>query len=126
MSSGPSRKAGRVLHGLLHEGRVADVTHDRHAAAPGRLDVAQRLLGIAVLGRVPVQDHHVGAFLGEADGHRAADAAVAAGDDGPLAGELPGRLPVLHEGAGPGRHLRLDAGLMGLRLRRLELFGHGM
>jgi hypothetical protein len=112
---------------LAQKAGVADVAGDGQALAPGGLDVALRFLGVLVL--VLVEDHHVGALLGEADGDRAADAAVAAGDDGALARELVGRLPVLHPVLGLRRHLRLDAGLMVLLLRRLRgllAVGHGV
>jgi hypothetical protein len=39
--------------------------------------------------------------------------------------ELPGCFPAFHEGAWTRRHFGFDAGLMGLDLGRLKLFGHG-
>jgi hypothetical protein len=69
---------------------------------------------------VQVGDQHVGAFAREGEGDGAADAAVAAGDDGRLVLEAAvadiARLAVV----GPGRQLRFMAG-RGLLLRGLVL-----
>ena len=108
-----------LLHGLrdraVAEARVLDVAGDQQARRPSASTPRLRLLGVVVL--VEVDDRHVGAFAGEQHGHGAADARVAAGDEGRHAFELAAAAVV-------GRHERaaqpssaLVAGL-GLVLRR--------
>ena len=57
------------------------------ARRPALLDEPRRLGGVVVL--VEVGDEHVGALAREGQRDGAADAAVAAGDDGRVALELP-------------------------------------
>src|SRR5690606_23364333 len=79
---------------LAHLAR-ADVGAQRQRAPALRLDDPRRLLRIVALEQI--DDRHVGAFAREQRRHRAADAAVAAGDDRDLAVEAAGagmeRLP---------------------------------
>ena len=70
---------------------------------PCVLDQALGRLGVLVL--VEVDDRDVGALLGEGDRDRAADAAVAAGDQRDLAVELAGGPVVPHLGTRLRRHL---------------------
>ena len=93
---------------------VAEVARDRDAAPILRLDPALGRAGVVVL--VEVEDRDVGPLLGETDRDRAADAAVAAGDQRGLAGELAGAPVVLHVGLRLGRHRRAQAGLAVLLL----------
>ena len=87
-----------AVRGILH------VARQQHGLAAGVLDQALGLLRVVVLAEIG--DQHVGAFAGEGDRHGAADAAVAAGDDRPFAGQpsraFVGRLAVI----GDGLHLR--------------------
>src|SRR5215213_4726349 len=64
-----------------------------------------------------VADAEVRTFAGKGDGHRAADAAVAAGDDGRLAVELAAAAIALLAMVRPRRHLALDPGCF-LQFRR--------
>ena len=66
---------------------VLDVTREQDGFAAGVLDQALGLLGVLMLAEIGDQD--VGALARERDGHRAADAAFAAGDDRFLAGQAP-------------------------------------
>jgi hypothetical protein len=65
---------------------IADVTGYRHRLAPGLLHQPGGLAGVVLfLGQVG--DEHVGPLACERDGHRPADAGVATGNDGALAGQ---------------------------------------
>ena len=109
---------------------VGDVAGDQHDAAAGLLDPARGLARVVfLLGQVGDQD--IGAFAGEGDGHRAADAGIAAGDDRGAALELAAALVRLLAVVGLGRHLGRVAGrlllLLGLGRRRagvLRILGH--
>ena len=74
-----------------------------------------RLLGVVLF--VEVDDRDVGALARECDGDRAADAAVAAGDQGSPALELAAAAVLRALGLRTRRHLRLDPGPALLRLR---------
>jgi len=75
---------GRAHHGL-GEGLVGDVDlHRRGRRAEGR-DLLQRR---GVLGRIARGDHDLGPGAGQALGDPQADAAVAAGDERRLAGQV--------------------------------------
>jgi hypothetical protein len=87
--------------------RVRKVSPNQHAFAAGVLDVARDFLGVFIF--VEVRDQNVGAFPGKSNRDRAADAAVAAGDDRALAGQFP-RTPIaVLPTIGNGIHPRLDA-----------------
>ena len=81
---------------------------------PSLLDEPPGLLGVLVL--VEVDDGDVGALLGEGDRDGAADAAVAAGDQGAPAFQAPRR--VLAHGLRQRVHVGLETGLAVLLLRR--------
>jgi hypothetical protein len=68
-----------------------------------------------------VDNGYVTAFRGEVHGHRTADAAVAAGDEGGLAFEFAAAAVVLPDELGLGRHFFFDA-----RLLALVLGGYGI
>ncbi len=70
---------------------------------------------------VQVDNGDVGPLLGESDGDRAPDAAVAAGNDGDLVHQLACRPVFRIILQGPGLHLGLDAGLTLLMLGRKRL-----
>ena len=70
-----------AVRGLGH------VAGDQHRLAAGLLDELGGVLGVVVL--VEVGDQHVGTLAGEGDRHRAADAAVAAGDHRALPSACP-------------------------------------
>jgi hypothetical protein len=55
------------------------VSGDPKCAHAALLHEAHRLACVTVL--VPIDDRHVGAFLGKGDGHGPSDATVAAGDE---------------------------------------------
>jgi hypothetical protein len=85
---------------------------------------------VFLLGQVGDQD--IGAFAREGDGHRPADAGIAAGDDRGAAVELGAAFVRLLAVVGLGRHLGGVAGrlllLLGLGRRRagvLGVLGHG-
>ena len=80
------------------------------ARACGPRLVTSAAVSAASLVLVEVGDQHVGALAGEGDGHRAADAAVAAGDEGGLALELAAADVALFAEIGRRRHLRFEAG----------------
>ena len=105
----PAEGLDGAREGLAAERLVADVAGDREAAPPLFLDQLPGRAGVGVL--VEIDDRDLGALLGEADRDRPADPAVAAGDQGDLAGELAGAPIVAHLGARLGRHLRAQAGL---------------
>ena len=71
-------QAAQVMHGLvdgpLAVGFLGQVAADGHAPVPGLLDQAGGVLCVLVLLLGQVGDGHVGAFLGERDGDRPADA----------------------------------------------------
>ncbi|MGX0523463.1 hypothetical protein ACUXMH_000617 [Ralstonia pickettii] len=104
---------------------VAQVAGNGFAAAARCADEAAGLVGVVVF--VQVRDQHIGAFLGKADGDRAADAAVAAGDDGHLVCELAAADVIFHFGLRAGGHVGFSARLTVLMLWRLllGLVGHG-
>ena len=85
---------------LAAEALVADVARDRDARRPSSSISARVERGVVVL--VEIEDRDVGALLGEADRDRAADPAVAAGDQRDLARELAGAAVVPHLGARRG------------------------
>ena len=88
----------RSSHRLLAEGLVADVAWQGQAAAALGLDQLDRLVGVGVL-LGQVADGHVRPLAGEQHGHRPADAAVPAADQG----DLPASLPVpCRRGPGAG------------------------
>ena len=88
MSSRPNSATARSTM-LRQCGLVRDVAGNEHDPAAGLLDPARGLPRVVLLlGQVGDQD--IGAFAGEGDGHGAADAAVAAGDDRGAALELAG------------------------------------
>ena len=84
MSSRPNCLDGRVDQ-PLQVGDLADVGVDADGLVTERDDLLLELLGGLRVG--DVVDDDVGAVLGEREHDRLADAAVAAGDDGDLAGE---------------------------------------
>ncbi len=112
--------ADRLLNDLLAVGFVADVTGDGDAAAPLLLDLALGLLGVLLL--IEVGNRHIGAFLGEVNRHRAADPGVATGNQCDLTLELPAASVAGILRHRLRRHLRFDARLLVLLLRRHRLF----
>src|SRR5262249_48317904 len=107
-----------LLDGLPADRRVANVAAEEKKARPMLLDQLPRLLGVAVL--VEVDPGHVRSLLREGNRHRAADAAIAAGDQGNAPMELvAARLGVvLCLRSWP--HLAFETGLPVLGLRRPE------
>ncbi len=112
----------RLLDELPAEFLLADIAGQRQTAPPGLLDQPFRLGRIGML--LQVGDDQIRPFAGEGDGHRAADAAVAAGEDRDLIGQLAAAAIALFAGLRLRLHFAAGAGLMFLMLRRLFFFGH--
>jgi hypothetical protein len=105
---------------------VSDVAGDEHDAAAGLLNPARGLAGVVfLLGQVGDQD--IGAFAREGNGHGAADAGIAAGDDRGATLELATTFVRLLAVVGLGRHLCRMPGrlllLLGLRRCRAGVPG---
>jgi hypothetical protein len=83
----PAERLDRARDGVLAEPLIADVARGDDAAAPLLLDQHAGRRGVLVL--VEIDDRDVGALFRAADRDRAADAAVAAGDQRGLALSLP-------------------------------------
>ncbi len=81
---------------------LRDVAGSQHCLLPGLAYHPRRLLGIGVL--VEVGDKDVGALPGEGEGHGAADAAVASGDESDLAVQSAMTLVRVLPVVGTGRH----------------------
>ncbi len=107
----------------MAEGRVTYVAADEQATAALRLDQLLRLAGIPVL--VQIDDGHVGPFAGKEDSHGAADAAIAAGDEGDLVLQLAAAAVLRGLILRLRRHLRFAAGLDFLGLGG-NIFGGGL
>jgi len=88
-----------VVDDLLAEAFLADIALDEEAAAAVFLGDLL-LYGLGVFAFVEVGDGYVGAFFSEEYGHGAADAAVAAGDDGYLVLEPVGGAGFIVDGLG--------------------------
>ncbi len=73
-------------HGIEAEAALGDVARDHQAATAFRFDGAPGDLGI--LGLIEMDDGDVGALAGEQHRHGAADAGIAAGDQGDLVQSL--------------------------------------
>src|SRR5690606_14110674 len=97
--------------------RVREVAWDRHGPAPGFADPPRRFLGVVVLAEI--RDGDVGALAGEGNGDRAADAAVAAGNERPATLEQSGTAIAVLAVVGAWHQLRFLPG-PGLLLRRLR------
>ena len=110
-----------ALDRLPAEHLVADVAREQEALAALRLDQARGFLRVVVF--LQIEDRDQRALARHRDRDRAADAAVAAGDDRDLVLEL-SDAGILRHVFRPRPHLALDARLMVLHLRRLlVLFG---
>ncbi|PAV74130.1 hypothetical protein WR25_09724 [Diploscapter pachys] len=96
---------------------LRQVARDQYRLPPLRLD--QRLGRLGIVMFVEIGDQHVGALARKGQGDRAADAAVAAGDDRLLAGKAPGALVARFAMVGARVHVLGTAG------DRLLLFGIG-
>jgi hypothetical protein len=72
-----------VLHDLLAEMFIAHIASHRDTAPAFFFHEGSGLLCVAMLAQVG--DGHIGPFFGEGDGHSAADAAIAPGDEGDFA-----------------------------------------
>jgi hypothetical protein len=109
----------------------SEVAGDEHDPAAGLLDPARGLAGVVfLLGQIRDQD--IGTLAGEGDGHRAADAGIAAGNDRGAALELATAIVRLLAVVGLGCHRGRVAGrlllLLGLgrcRAGVLGVLGHG-
>ncbi|XUR38955.1 hypothetical protein ACQY74_007095 (plasmid) [Rhizobium leguminosarum bv. trifolii] len=73
----------RRLDDLSAVGGILDVTADEDSLASGLLDQPFRLIGILIL--VEIGEQQIGTLPGIGDRHCPANAAIAAGDDRPLA-----------------------------------------
>lgn len=78
------------------------------------------LVRVLVLRTRQVAERHIGAFARESDGHRAADAAVGAGDERLAAFQAPMAVVGLLAVVGPGLHFLLGSRRL-LLLRRKRL-----
>ena len=98
--------------------RRSDIAGDEHRFSPRLFDQSLRLLGVLML--IQVGDDDVRAFTGIGDRNRAADAAVAAGDDGFLARQFVAAAVRVFTVIGPRFHRVCSAGhrLMLSRKRR--------
>ncbi len=116
--------ADRLVHDRPAMRGVLDVAREQDGFAAGVLDQALALLGVLMLAEIG--DQHVGALARERDGHRAADAAIAAGDDRFLAGQAPRAFVRLLAVVGDGIHLPGEARhrLLLLGERRLGIVDH--
>jgi hypothetical protein len=110
-----------LLHRTLAVGFLGQVAADRQAPAPGLADQFGRPGGVLVLLFGQVRDRDVRAFLGE--GHRdgAPNAGIAAGDQGPLAGQQ----ARLDAGSGVPAITRTSAAITRTSAARLPLMGGG-
>jgi len=79
--------ADRLVHDRPAMRGVLDVAREQDGFAAGVLDQALGLIGILMLAEIG--DQHVGTLARKRQRHRAADAAVAAGDDRLPAGQPP-------------------------------------
>ena len=104
----PAELFDRLLDGAPAKCLAADVAADQEALGAVLFDAALGFLG--VLGFFEIDDRHVGAFAGEVQRHRAADAAVAAGDERGLAREPAAAGHVGQDRHGLGVHGALAAG----------------
>ena len=107
--------ADRLVHDRPAMRGVLDVAREQDGFAAGVLDQALGLLGVLMLAEIG--DQHVGALARKRKRHRAADAAVAAGDDRLFAGQPPRAFVGLLAVIGDGLHL------LGEARHRLLLFG---
>jgi hypothetical protein len=111
-------------HRMTAEVRIADIPLQQQGAAAFLRDNGSSRLGI--LRVVAIDDRHVGPFAREQRSNGAADATVAAGNDGDLAGEAArsgiDRLPLGLSGQG----LFLAVGLAVPALALLALIGVGL
>jgi hypothetical protein len=114
----PSELTHGVLHDLLAEGLVTHITGHSNTPLACFFHQASSLLRVAVLAQIG--DGHIGPFFGESDGHSAADAAIAPGDEGDFAPQFAAASVVLILCLGPRRHLGLDPRLLVLVLRWLS------
>jgi hypothetical protein len=80
----------------------------QHASAAGVLDIAGDVARVVVL--VEVGNQHFGACPGKRDGDGTADAAIAAGNDRPFAGEFSRAAVTVFTAVGHGIHSCLHAG----------------
>ena len=106
-------EAAELFHGLVDNATadlfVADIARQQDAFSAMLLDALPRLLRIAIF--LEIVDRHVGAFLGEGDRHRTADAAVAAGDERDLAVEFTAAAMLRVFGLWARRHFVFATGL---------------
>jgi hypothetical protein len=105
--------------------RLAYVATNQQAFATLFFDLTPSFIRVLVF--FEVNDCNVGAFLGERDGNRAANPAVAASNDRDLLPQLPAAAMFFVLGPGPRLHLVFAAGLPSLVLPRLQFlfFRHG-
>lgn len=100
------------VHGLCDQGgaalRLGEVAADQVASAARGLDQRPGVLGVVVLLEVGHDD--VGPFLGEGNGHRAADAGVAAGHQRAATPQQPSAFVVTHLVARLVAHLPVEPG----------------
>ncbi len=103
---------------------VFDVAREQDGFAAGILDQALGLLGVLMLAEIG--DQHVCALARKRDGHRAADAAIASGDDCLFARQPSRALVGLLAVIGDGIHLPGEARhrLLLLGERRLGIIDH--
>jgi hypothetical protein len=114
----PAERGDRPADGLAAERLAPHVPGHPDSPDPTLLDQPDRLAGVAVL--VQVDDGDARAFLRERDGHGAADAAVAPGDERDLAAELAGPSGRAIVRPGPRGRAGLDARLASLVLGRAQ------
>ncbi len=105
----PAEGLRRLRHGLVAESRFAHVAGDQQAAAAFGLDRAPGFARVVVF--VQIDDGDVGAFAREQHAHRAADAGIAAGDDGGHAGQFAAALVVGRQVLRGQGHFAFPAGL---------------
>ena len=96
----PAERIDRLVDERAAMRRIGDVAGTSTALRPASSDPARGLPRVVVL--VRVGDQHVRALAREGDRDRAADAAVAAGDDGALAREPARALVALSPWSGCG------------------------
>src|SRR5690606_10156522 len=107
--------ADRLFDRLTAKRGVADVAPEQKTPAAFLFHKPFRFFGVGLL--VEKDDGHIGAFLGERDRYGAADAAVAARDDGGFAHQFARRLVYRRNRFGRRMHRRFQAGPAVLVLR---------
>lgn len=113
-----------LIHRLLAVLPLAQVRGEQVALATVRLDQLLGLLGVLLLvGQI--RDQGISTLLGEEYGRCAADARVAAGDDGALALELAGGLVLLVPALVIGKEVIVRLGGQLVLLAREVLVGDG-